>query len=193
MYGNVSSQGRYLCKPDIGGCGKVGMKMQWVDDAIRREVLRKSQNTEAMPDDRNYQIEIDAIDANMDALRQAHTDGALDLADMLPLLRAQRDKRALLVKDAATSMLKDNLGIRAFADLTDWQDASVSARRVWIQRFIKAVTVLPTTKIGRVRYDPERLSILWNDGTESMPSKIMKEYPVITDANRASLSLLPSI
>jgi DNA invertase Pin-like site-specific DNA recombinase len=191
MYGNVSSQGRYLCKADIGGCGKVTMKMQWVDDAIRREVLRKSQDTKATPDDRDYQIEIDVIDANMDALRLAHTDGELDLADMLPLLRAQRDKRVLLVKDAATSMLKDNIGIRAFADIADWKEASVSAKRVWIQRFIKAVIVLPTTKAGRMRYDPERLSILWNDGTTSMPSKIIKEYPVITDADRASLSLLP--
>lgn len=47
------------------------------------------------------------------------------------------------------------------------------------------------TKSGRVRYDPERLSTLWNYGTTSMPSKVGKEYPVITDANRASLSLEP--
>ena len=45
----------------------------------------------------------------------------------------------------------------------------MSARRVWIQRYIKTVIVKLTTKLGRVQYDPKRLSILWNDGTTSRP------------------------
>jgi hypothetical protein len=179
MYGNASSQGRYLCKPDIGGCGKVTMKMQWVDDAISHEVISRSINEpEEVTEDRDYQTEIDAIDARMDALRQAHTNGDLDLADMIPLLRAERDRRVLLVKGAATAQTEQYWVMRVVTDIDQWKEASVSARRVWVQRYIKAVVVLPTTKAGRVRYDRERLSILWTDGTTSMPAKVVK--PVIT-------------
>lgn len=169
MYGNASSQGRYLCKPDIGGCGRVTMKMSWLDEAIRHEVMQRSQDEPVTHDGRDYKAEITLVDEHVDALRQAHNDGALDLADMLPLLRAQRDKRALLVKDAATEQAKDNILWQALGDYDQWESASVSARRVWIQRYIKAVIVKPTTKLGRVQYDPKRLSILWNDGTTSKP------------------------
>jgi DNA invertase Pin-like site-specific DNA recombinase len=169
MYGNSSSAGRYLCKPDIGGCGKVTMKMSWIDEAIRMEVLRKSQDTPVVPDSRNYKAEISTIEERMDALRLANSEGNLELEDLLPLLRAERDKRGVLVKDAATAQAKDNILWKALGDYDQWESASVSARRVWIQRYVKAIVVLPTTKAGRVRYDPKRLSILWNDGTTSRP------------------------
>jgi site-specific DNA recombinase len=169
MYGNSSSAGRYLCKPDIGGCGKVTMKMSWIDDAIRHEVMRHSQDTPVVLDSRNYQSEISTIDKRREALLQANTDGTLALQDLLLLLKADQDKRRALIKDAATAQAKDNILWKALGHHDQWESASVSARRVWIQRYIQAVIVKPTTKLGRVQYDPKRLSILWTDGTTSRP------------------------
>jgi hypothetical protein len=193
MYGAISAgKDGYRCKTDVGGCGKVSMKMGYVDSIIQTEVLRRVQQT---PTDStptyDYTKDIEAVDSRIEALQQAHRTNALDLADLLPMLRAEREHRAELVKSAATNV--QDTYTELLAPWLDWNAASTSAKRVTISRFIKAVMISPNTNRGSKAIDYSRITILWQDGTTSMPSKIMKEYPVITDANRGTLSLDPSI
>lgn len=186
MYGAISAgKDGYRCKTDVGGCGKVSMKMAYVDSIIMTEVLRRVQETPREPvDTYDYTQDIAAVDSRIEALQGAHRTNALDLADLLPMLRAEREHRAELVK-AAASNAQD-----AYRDLLapwlDWDAASTSAKRVTISRFIKAVMISPNTNRGSHAIDYSRITILWQDGTTSNLVQ-PKEYPVITDEIRIEL------
>lgn len=169
MYGAISAgKDGYRCKKDVGGCGKVSMKIGYVDSIIQTEVLVRAQSepVNAIPT-HDYNADIEAVDGRIEALQQAHKDERLELVDLLPMLRAERERRASLVKDAATNM-QDK-----YADLykpwEDWTAASVSAKRVTVSRYIKAVMIRPNNKRGSKAIDYSRITILWADGTTSQP------------------------
>lgn len=169
MYGAISGgKDQYRCKQDVGGCGKVSMKIAYVDLIIRQEVMVKAQEapTEAVPT-HDYTADIEAVDSRIEALQVAHRTNALDLADLLPLLRAEREDRAALVKEAGANVQDKYADL--FKPWQDWNSASTSAKRVTISRYIKAVMVSPNTNKGSKAIDYSRITILWQDGTTSKP------------------------
>lgn len=163
----------YKCKVDDGGCGRVGIKAQWADDAVTHEVLRLL-NEEPIADNTGAveaaSAAIEAVDKRIADLQGAYDSGDLDLADLLPMLKGERAKRAQLVKDAAAVRQQDNVVVKTIKTFDDWQDASLSAKRVTIAKYVQAVMVLPHTGKPSRNFNPERLLVVGTDGQQWTPT-----------------------
>lgn len=170
MYGAISAgKDSYRCKKDVGGCGKVSMKIAYVDKIIKDEVMMRELNkptTTAVPA-HDYNAEIGAVEKRIAELQQAYKDHVLALVDLVELVAGERVKLAALVKRAAEGAQERFSDV--FKPWEDWDAASVSAQRVSLSRTIKAVMVKPNNKLGSHAIDYTRLSILWVDGTTSTP------------------------
>lgn len=90
----------------------------------------------------DYTQDIAAVDTRIEALQQDHHDHALELADLLPMIRTERASTAALVKLAGTVIQEDLLDDLLEPWLT-WNDATDSQKRVTVSRYIKAVMISP--------------------------------------------------
>ena len=168
LYGTRQSGGRYACRIDRpGGCGRVTIKGAWLDTAMLIALSAKLhdevQRGEHEPD-RDYEAELGEVDRRIGELRQAHAAGELELADLLPMLKAERARRAELERQEAAEAVERSTLELAGEKLEDLLSAPVSALRAHLGRYWQAVVVSPTTSAGRRRFDPERIQLVWTDG-----------------------------
>ena len=176
MYGTTS--GRYACKPDRpGSCGRVTIKAQWLDLAVLVSLVmpatREAMESTAPSGAVDHSAEIAAVDQRIDDLRLAHDRQELELADLLPMLRAERDKRAVLVREQAATVVNSTMEQLASKSFLEIAGAPLSQRRALIRRYWTAIIVKPTTAPGRRRFDPERVDVLWVDGHVSkLPTSV---------------------
>ena len=152
------SAGAYVCARIIGGCGKVKIKTQWLDDVVNAYMsqvvtyLRERPAKEADDSD-----PVGDIDKQIEAARAANLAGDLDLADLLPMLKELRARRAVAAKDAAKRVERET------TPLEDYDNADLSRKRTEIRKEIQAIMVRPARR-GYNRFDETRFYVLMADG-----------------------------
>jgi hypothetical protein len=163
MYGSSSKGGVYRCVKADGGCGSMRMKATWLEFIAQEEAARMAAASPPKAAPRHdYAADVEAIDKRIQALREANDRGDLDLADLIPLLKAERSKRADVLRQAQTQ--EHPIVDQAMARMTEWKDGSISARRVLVSRYIKALVVNPSQQPGRRVFDPSRVTLVEQSG-----------------------------
>lgn len=158
---NVSN-GAYVCARIIGGCGKVRIKREWLDESVEHAVrflVMWTQRQEApdvpvLPEPEPDPV--DEIDKQIGEAQDAHAAGDLDLADLLPVLRGLRARRAKAVEAQSVAVEEDS----TWKAMDDYDGADLSLKRTIIKRHVVAVPVSPSRKRGSNRYDPSRFEIV---------------------------------
>lgn len=158
---NVSSGG-YQCARIIGGCGKVRIKREWLDESVEHAVRflqmwKRSQ--EASPAGMVVEQETDPVeefDRKIEEAQGAHTRGDLDLADLLPILKGLRAQRAKAVEAQAAGVEEAS----TWQAMDDYDSADVSLKRTILKRHIVAIPVGSNPKPGNTKFDPSRFKIV---------------------------------
>lgn len=155
------SEGAYVCARIVGGCGKVRIKTEWLDTAVEDAVrfLVMWQRAHAPEGEAAPAAEVDpveALDRKIEEAQQAHTDGDLDLADLLPILKSLRVQREKAVEAQRARVEEDS----TWAAMADYDSADLSLKRTIIKRHIVAVPVRPIAKRGNTKFDPSRFEIV---------------------------------
>lgn len=163
MFGASTKGGIYRCVKNDGGCGSMRIKASWLDwiaqveaDKARAKAPRKKTKTH------DYTPDIEAVDKRIEDLQQAHSRGDLDLADLLPMLKAERAKRTDLVRQAGE--VQHPLAQEMMDNIEAWSQGSVSARRVIVTNYIKALVINPSEQRGRRVFDASRVAIVDHEG-----------------------------
>lgn len=153
----------YACSRMLGGCGNVKMKAEWLDEVVDaymgammtfRHFALKDAPSEAPSADRDHVAE---LDIRIKEAQQAHTNGDLDLADLLPMLKDLRIQRTAALKSQAKAVQAEA------RPLDDYDSASVDAKRVEIAKYISAIMVRPAQR-GLNKFDEHRFYALMANG-----------------------------
>ncbi|MCX6402196.1 MAG: recombinase family protein [Propionibacteriales bacterium] len=156
------SQGAYQCARIVGGCGRVRIKREWLDEAVEHAVRflamwKRSQEATALPATLEPESDpVEEIDRDIAKAQAAHAAGELELVDLLPILKALRVRRAKAVEAQAAVMEEAS----TWAAMDDYDKADLSLQRTIIKRHIVAVPVMPSSNKGNNRYDPSRFNIV---------------------------------
>ncbi|WP_084540921.1 recombinase family protein [Nocardioides alkalitolerans] len=152
---------------DPTACGSTSVKMPDTDAAIFNAAWRKFQEAPVAPkaDERNFDAEIAAIDKRLEDIRSMFTSGDLALEDVQPMLKAEREARSALVKEASEVVTLDAISQTFINGMVDFYGMNLSQQRLWIANKVKSVIVHPTTRGGRAGYDVRRLEVFYTDGT----------------------------
>jgi site-specific DNA recombinase len=156
------SGGAYVCSRLLHGCGNIKIKAEWLDDVVNAymssmvmidAMQRESEDTQEEQPDR-----VAEIDKQIEAARQANLDGGLDLADLLPMLKELRTRRAEAVRQQVQAVEVAN-----WQTVADYDGADLSVKRSIVKRHIEAIIVMPA-KRGLNRFDETRCYVLLTDG-----------------------------
>lgn len=156
------SQGAYVCSRMMHGCGNIRIKAKWLDDVVNAYMSSMVMNdAQRRQDDAPQDEQPDPaaeIDRQIAAARQANIDGDLDLADLLPMLKELRARRADAVKRQVQAVEVAN-----WQPVADYDQADLSVKRSIVRRHIEAIMVMPA-KRGLNRFDETRCYVLLADG-----------------------------
>lgn len=149
----ASGKRTYVCTPNPGtdACGKTAINMDWVDEAVLSEVWRLQQEQDPVePEPRTStdddESAIGEIRQRIEDLKAAYTAGNLSLPELVELRNGEQAKIAELTKRASETVI-ENLGL--LQPFQDFDDMSLSAKRMFITRYVANVKVLPTVVRGR--------------------------------------------
>ncbi|HSX68462.1 recombinase family protein [Nocardioides sp.] len=158
---NVSG-GAYQCARIIGGCGKVRIKKEWLDESVEHAVRflqmwKRAQDAPTVPVAVESETDpVEEIDRKIEEAQAAHTAGDLDLADLLPILKGLRAQRAKAVASQAAEAEEAS----TWAAMDDYDVSNLSVKRTIIRRHVVAIPVTPNPKPGNTKFDPSRFSIV---------------------------------
>lgn len=159
--------GRYRCDVQVGGCGKVSISSEWLDEPIRVRVggyHQQARFAEPVDEPADLLPEIDAVDARITSLRAAYDAGDLALEDLAPMLRREREKRAALVSEAAAGESTNVAVEEALRGLDEWTDAPLGVQRQILARYLSRVVVQPCGKGRQPRQGRDRMDVIWISG-----------------------------
>jgi DNA invertase Pin-like site-specific DNA recombinase len=163
MYGSSSKGGVYRCVKTDGGCGSMRIKARWLDHIAQVEAAKAhAKNPPQAAPQHDYKADLEVIDKRIQDLRDANAQGDLDLADLIPLLKAERTKRADVLRQ--TQAVEHPIFQDMKQSMEAWWSGSVSQRRVIVTRHIKALMVNPSDKPGRRVFDASRVTIIEQNG-----------------------------
>lgn len=168
MKGNIASN-HYRCPSpaDVpSACGSRTAKLDKCDELLFNAAWAKAQAKPVVKEEptRDFETELTAIDAKISELRAAHDAGNLELEDLTPMLKFQREQRNAVVAAQAEATVGD-MGILQI--LSDWETMNLSQRRLWLARYLKHVLVHPPTRNNRLGFDCTRLEVFYTDGTSA--------------------------
>lgn len=156
------SDGAYVCARIVGGCGKVRIKKEWLDESVEHAVrflAMWKRSKEAPPAPVSPEPDSDPvgeIDRQIEEAQAAHTAGDLDLADLLPILKGLRLRRTQAVEAQTAAAEEDSV----WKSMDDYDEADLSQKRTIIRRHIVAVPVAPSRNRGSNRFDPSRFKVV---------------------------------
>lgn len=170
------SSGRYRCDKAMGGCGKVGMRADWVDEPISNRVLGYHQQTRQREPVKvvDHQAEVDAADVEIEALQAAYACGDLALEDLVPALRIARQKR-LQALEQASETVSETVG-QILRGMDEWTGADLGERRAILTRYLKHVIIHPSGKGRQPQKGLLRLEVHWINGVVEKPLQPMSVY-----------------
>lgn len=161
----------YRCSTTRGGCGKIGMKMEWVDKAVSDRLLELLSSPPADHSEHvDNSAEIARLEEQIEEVQAAYRAGDLTMADMLPMLNGLRaDLRDAKAVQGEAERQRQAQRFPFFANYKAWKAADVSQKRSLLSERVKAVVVLPVRSPGRKTVDLHRLEVTWADGvTENL-------------------------
>lgn len=192
MAGTAASNA-YRCNAARGGCGNTKIKAAWLDGPVVSLMLARMESAdrhaESSPPRDVEPVDFTGIDARIEQVRAAFSEGNMDVADMTSLLSDLRTQRRAAEEIASQRAL---LPIRGpIAGMAEWIKADVSRRRVVVGQQVRVISVGPRSGRGPGRFEPERLKITWVDGTMiAVTAAALDEVPY-WDPDRASWRLPP--
>ena len=155
---------RYTCKADRGGCGKVGIKADPVDEIVV-DAARSAIDTDAVAaaaptvDNAAEVAELAAVEARLDLLDERWASGEIDAerhAKLAASLVAKRDAARAAVEEATAAAATPPP-----ADLFDrWDALDVDGRYQLLAAVIESVTIAPAS-VGGGRFDRNRIHVVW--------------------------------
>lgn len=157
------SEGSYKCNRMLNGCGNVGIKARWLDDVVNAYmssmVMSDARKKPIAPAEPKEDL-VANIDRDIEAARQANAKGDLELADLLPILKDLRTKRAVAVKEQAAVVEED----AGWQPVADYDQADLSVKRSMVKRHIQAIMVRRAWP-GYNKFDEHRCYVVRPDGT----------------------------
>lgn len=170
MFGSSSKGGVYRCTKNDGGCGKTRIKAVWLDFIAQYETDKEGQKKPRTKKEKpDHTQALAAIDKRIEALQEAGSRGDLELADLIPMLKAERAKRTDLLRSVE---VEQPVWFEDLTERTDaWVNGSVSAKRVIINRYIKHLIVNPSEQPGRRVFDESRVTVVLQNGKQR-PAKV---------------------
>jgi hypothetical protein len=137
------SGGAYACSRMLGGCGNVKIKAEWLDTAVESGLLFlmmwRKEHAKPVPVAPTTN-EVDVIDRKIEAAHKAHTEGDLELVDLLPLLKELRAQRARAVEAQRTVVEAST-----WQPVEDYDSADLSVKRSIARRDMRPVAETPRT------------------------------------------------
>jgi site-specific DNA recombinase len=161
MYGRKANKTRkdsYTCMSGMGGCGGINRQMLPVDQYI--EGLIKAHIAKGKPaviEIREDNSEIEKSEKRIRELRQAWTDGLIEMSDFIPMRDAETKKLQDLRKEKA-EINQTKIISETFAD--NFDEANLSQKRALIKRYIEAVVIKPAIPGSRT-VDYDAIEVIW--------------------------------
>jgi hypothetical protein len=168
---NGKGQRRYACTADHGGCNRVFVLADPLEDLVRDAVfqaldspaLRKAREASAEDTDEDFTPELDAIEARRREAVEAYGSGAISLAsfqaidrDLTARADGVRDRLVARVRSGVAAELPTN----AEALQSWWNDADLDLRRQLLSLVLESVEIGSAVR-GRNRFDPDRITLQW--------------------------------
>ncbi|WP_345271781.1 recombinase family protein [Nocardioides nanhaiensis] len=159
---------RYRCAATYGGCGKVSIRCDWIDDpvvisVVAREVFdRKRDAPEEVAQD--FDAEADEARAEIAQVQDAVTSKQITLATALPLLAAAEQRLKAVERQrrqAAVNAVDPNWAHR---DARELFQLSLGEMRALLARHLDAVVIAPAPTNGRNSIDLTRVELVWKSG-----------------------------
>jgi site-specific DNA recombinase len=159
-----------VCATDLGGCGKIKIKAEPVEDFVTAALLERLSDPKIVEKlKRDAAIKID----DAAALRQLEADrNALDelvqdryvhrIIDHGAFLAADRELRERIETVERQFAAADRRVLLAVPDIRErWATSDIGQQRGLLGMFVESVVVGPVAVRGRNRFDPDRVSIRW--------------------------------
>ncbi len=108
------------------------------------------------------------MEGQISEAQEAFTSGGISMADLMPLLKTLRTKRAQVQEEQAVSTraIQQPWFIK---QRVDFQSMNLSQKRSVISSVVSAVVVYPPKRKGRQKPDLSRLEIHYTDGEVFRP------------------------
>lgn len=158
----------YRCTTAHGGCGKSGMKMEWVDDAVSNALinaLRTMPKTLAVAID--YTSEINDLESRKQELMDAYRAKDITTGDMLPLLKGiNKGLDALQIKQQDFAKATVSASSVFFPNYKSFHSADLSQKRALMAQHIKAILIVASNGKGNRTPDHHRVTVSWSTGED---------------------------
>ncbi|HVM27561.1 MAG TPA: recombinase family protein, partial [Mycobacteriales bacterium] len=169
----------YRCNSARGGCGNTKIKSAWLEGPVVSVLLARMEAPVTVPSaalEASEPVDFTAIDDRIDEVRQAYSAGHLDLADMTSLLSGLRAQRRAAEQAASRSAPPPVQG--PIAGISEWVRADLSRRRSLVGQQVRVISVGPRTGKGPGKFEPERITITWADGSSiKVTARDLKQVP----------------
>ncbi|MCX6399218.1 MAG: recombinase family protein [Propionibacteriales bacterium] len=160
---------RYRCALTYGGCGKVSIRADWIDDPVVFAVVAREVFARKSPD---ADIPVHDFDADAEAARQdiaelqaAVNAGKITMGTAIPLLSAAEARLKAVERDqrqAAVNAVDPNW---SFRDATELFRLDLGEMRALLARHLDAVVIEESPTRGRNAVDLSRAILHFKDGT----------------------------
>lgn len=158
---------RYACAQDRGGCGRVGIGAQPLEELVTEAVLIRLDSAEmasamsSASDESVVELRA-AIDEDRDALAELtqarYVDRIIDHAEFAAA-RARLEERI----EATQAQLRGrSVGWTGSGEMlrASWQELDIERRWVILDSMIERVTITATSRADN-RFNPERVNVIW--------------------------------
>ncbi|MDN4162932.1 recombinase family protein [Nocardioides abyssi] len=153
---------RYRCDPNTGGCGRMSIKAEWIDDLLDRYMSHivmhdylEAQESQPEPVEDNRLAE---IDAEIEYIR----NNVIELEDRVEMVNEARKRRRAIVAEQAASL--STPAPLTWDAIQHYDEADVTAKAARIKTRIKYIFLQPGKRGRQTKLDLNRLVVVMWDG-----------------------------
>ena len=171
----AGGQRRYACVKDNGGCGRLTINADPLEQLVTEAVLYRldtpelaaalnGQQGEAL-DAARFRADVEQAQAQLAELGEAYANQQIGMPELIAarrLIEARLDSaRKQLAKLTRTSALADYIIGQADSLRDRWESLDLSRQHAIIEAILDRLTIQPATRRGSNRFDPDRVTPTW--------------------------------
>jgi site-specific DNA recombinase len=167
MVGNGASN-TYRCNVGRGGCANLTIKVAWLESFVISVLMDRIKTSAPKPVGPVETFDFTALDKRITEIQQGYAAGDLDYATMVPILSQLRAKRKEAQEAAGATQSTAAGGV--IPTIHSWLESDLSQRRALLACHVRTIRVHPRSATGKGLKDPERITVIWSDGTTTTPT-----------------------
>ena len=170
----AGGQRRYACVKDNGGCGRLTINAEPLEQLVTEAVLYRLDTPELAaalngqageaPDAARFRADVEQAQAQLSELGEAYANKQIGMPELIAarkLIEARLDSaRKQLAKLTRTNAVADYIG-QADSLRHRWDSLDLSRQHAIIEAILDRLTIQPATLRGSNRFDPNRVTPTW--------------------------------